>query len=208
MSGCAALNVTRVGARIALAGLLGIWLAGCSSDTTRFSDPFMNPFNTASNDAAPTPHANVASNAPAQPNANFAAIAHPSPVAVAALPAPAPTTTGTIARPTDTQPVTGFGDGWRAAGGSPIVVADGENLDAISRRYGVPASALLHANGDGWLGKLHMRVPHQHARAGHRLHEMGHAVHHLIGRAKARAVIDQQDGFHDAPSVTSSAAES
>ena len=155
MSGCAALNVTRVGARIALAGLLGIWLAGCSSDSTRFSDPFMNPFNTASNDAAPTPHANVASNAPAQPNANFAAIAHPSPVAVAALPAPAPTTTGTIARPTDTQPVTGFGDGWRAAGGSPIVVADGENLDAISRRYGVPASALLHANGFTSASQVH-----------------------------------------------------
>ena len=28
-----------------------------------------------------------------------------------------------------TQPIGGFGNGWRAAGGSPIVVADGENLD-------------------------------------------------------------------------------
>ncbi len=146
MSGNAALNVTRVGARVALASLLGMWLAGCSSDSTRLSDPFTNPFSTASNDQAP-PDRHVASNATAQPNANYAAVAHPSPVAVSALPAPGPTTTGAIAKATETQPVTGFGNGWRAAGGSPIVVADGENVEVLSRRYGVPPAALLQANG-------------------------------------------------------------
>jgi murein DD-endopeptidase MepM/ murein hydrolase activator NlpD len=154
MSGNAALNVTRVGARVALASLLGVWLAGCSSDTTRLADPFANPFSTASNDqGAPAHH--VASNAPAQSNANYAAAAHPSPVAVSALPAPAPATTATIAKTTPTQPVGGSASGWRAAGGSPIVVADGESLEVISRRYGVPASALLQANGFTTASQVH-----------------------------------------------------
>jgi murein DD-endopeptidase MepM/ murein hydrolase activator NlpD len=150
MSESAALNMPRMAARVAIAGLLGCWLAGCSSDSTRLSD-FSNTFSLASSDQAPRPGADVASNGPAQPNANYAAAAHPSPVAVAALPAPAPTTTGAIgsmgSRPTTNQPITGFGDGWRTAGGSPIVVAEGENLDVISRRYGVPSSALMKANG-------------------------------------------------------------
>jgi murein DD-endopeptidase MepM/ murein hydrolase activator NlpD len=154
MSGNAALNVTRVGARVALASLLGVWLAGCSSDSTRLADPFTNPFSTASNDQAP-PVRHVASNASAQPNANYAAVAHPSPVAVSALSAPAPATTGAIAKSAETQPVAGFGNGWHAAGGSPIVVADGENLETISRRYGVPTSALMQANGFTSASQVH-----------------------------------------------------
>lgn len=154
MSGNAALNVTRVGARVALASLLGVWLAGCSTDSTRLADPFSNPFSSASNDQ-PAPAKHVASNAPSQPKADYAAVAHPSPVAVSALPAAAPATTATIAKATPTQPVTGFGSGWHAAGGSPIVVADGENLETISKRYGVPASALLQANGFTTASQVH-----------------------------------------------------
>jgi murein DD-endopeptidase MepM/ murein hydrolase activator NlpD len=146
MSESAALNMPRIAARIAIASLLGCWLAGCSSDATRLSD-FSNPFSVSANDGPPVPRADVAANEASQPNANYAAAAHPSPVAVAALPAPAPATTGAIGRPTTTQPITGFGDGWRAAGGSPVVVAEGENLDMVSRRYGVPPSALMKVNG-------------------------------------------------------------
>jgi murein DD-endopeptidase MepM/ murein hydrolase activator NlpD len=156
MSESAALNMTRVAARIALASLLGAWLAGCSSDSTRLSDPFSNPFSVSANDEAPpVPRANVASNTPIQPNANYAAVAHPSPVAVAALPAPAPATTGAIPRSNPSQPVTGFGNGWRAAGGSPIIVAQGEDLEAVSRRYGVPSSALLKVNGFTSASQVH-----------------------------------------------------
>jgi len=43
--------------------------------------------------------------------------------------------------------VGGSAVGWTAVGGSPIVVGAGENLDTISSRYGVPAAALLAANG-------------------------------------------------------------
>jgi murein DD-endopeptidase MepM/ murein hydrolase activator NlpD len=147
MSESAALNMSRIAARIAVASVLGGWLAGCSSDATRLSD-FSNPFSVSANDEAPpVPRANLAMNEPGQPNANYAAAPHPSPIAVAALPAPAPMTTGAIPRPTTTQPITGFGDGWRAEGGSPVVVAEGETLDIVSRRYGVPPSALLKVNG-------------------------------------------------------------
>jgi murein DD-endopeptidase MepM/ murein hydrolase activator NlpD len=157
MSESAALNKTRIAARIAIASLLGAWLAGCSSDSTRLSEsPFANPFASASNDDyAPTPRDNLASNAPSQPGANYAAAAHPSPVAVSNLAPPAPMTTGAIARPTTTQPITGFGNGWRAAGGSTVVVADGDNLDSVSRRYGVPPSALLKVNGFSSPSQVH-----------------------------------------------------
>jgi murein DD-endopeptidase MepM/ murein hydrolase activator NlpD len=91
------------------------------------------------------------------PNPNYAAASHPSPVAVSSLPAPAPQTTGSI-KPTTTQPITGFSGGWSTVGGSAVVVADGENLDAISRRYGVPQAALLRANGFSSASQVHPGV--------------------------------------------------
>ena len=129
---------------MALTAVVGIWLSGCSADSTRFSDtsnsPFANPFATASNDAGASPPASAA------PKADYATAAHPSPVAVAALPPAAPATTSQI-KPSADQPVTGFGGKWSVVGGSPIVVADGDSLDSLSRRYGVPASAMLKSNG-------------------------------------------------------------
>ncbi|WNJ92911.1 peptidoglycan DD-metalloendopeptidase family protein [Bosea sp. 685] len=41
----------------------------------------------------------------------------------------------------------GNASGWSAQGGTPIVVAQGETLDMISSRYGVPRAALISANG-------------------------------------------------------------
>ncbi|MGO9430441.1 peptidoglycan DD-metalloendopeptidase family protein [Rhodoblastus sp.] len=37
--------------------------------------------------------------------------------------------------------------GWSAEGGTPIVVAQGENVEMIAQRYGVPTASLLSANG-------------------------------------------------------------
>ena len=129
MSDCVAGNKwTRV-SRLALAGLGLLFLSGCSSDVTRFSQsdsPFSNPFASNTTTAAPT-HGVTASplaqTAPAERgDANRFALGRP-------------------------QAVGGSAAGWTAAGGSPIVVANGETLDTISGRYGVPASALLAANG-------------------------------------------------------------
>ncbi|MGO4869294.1 MAG: peptidoglycan DD-metalloendopeptidase family protein [Roseiarcus sp.] len=115
-----------------------------------FDSPFSNPFATASNDAgAPTPQ--VASAPLAAPDP---AAANPSPVAVAALSPAAPAPTNPI-RSSAAQPVTGFGNGWSAVGGSPIVVADGDTLDSLSRRYGVPPSAMLKTNGLSSAAQVH-----------------------------------------------------
>ena len=136
MSDGAALNRTRIIARFALTGLVGIWLSGCSSDSVRLSQPFSNPFSTASNEPS-APAQTLASNAPTQSAVRTA------PVSVAALPPAAPATpAGKIS-----NVQTASSNGWRATGGSPIVVASGETVDGLSRRYGVPAAALLHVNG-------------------------------------------------------------
>ena len=37
--------------------------------------------------------------------------------------------------------------GWNWDGGTAIIVGPGENLDALSRKYGVPGAAILQANG-------------------------------------------------------------
>ena len=37
--------------------------------------------------------------------------------------------------------------GWSADGGTPVTVAQGETAAALAGRYGVPADALLRANG-------------------------------------------------------------
>ena len=128
MSDCVAGVKGRAFRRLALAGFGLILLSGCSSDVTRFSQsdsPFTNPF------ASNTTHAASSSGVTTSPLAQ-------------AAPGASATHTASLSRP---QAVGGSAAGWTAAGGSPIVVADGETLDTISGRYGVPASALLAANG-------------------------------------------------------------
>jgi murein DD-endopeptidase MepM/ murein hydrolase activator NlpD len=105
-----------------------MFLSGCSSDITRFSQsdsPFSNPFAAKTTAAAPTP------------GVTTSPLAQNSPAAEA-------THTASLSKP---QAVGGSAAGWTAAGGSPIVVANGETLDTLSGRYGVPAAALLSANG-------------------------------------------------------------
>jgi murein DD-endopeptidase MepM/ murein hydrolase activator NlpD len=117
--------------RLALAGLGLALLSGCSSDVTRFSqsgNPFSNPFSNQTA-AAPTPAVSAA----------------PTP-AVATAPIGQPTTVAAAGHG-PAQPVGGSAAGWTAVGGSPIVVAQGETLDTLSARYGVPSAALLKANG-------------------------------------------------------------
>jgi murein DD-endopeptidase MepM/ murein hydrolase activator NlpD len=167
MTDCAELFVKRNVVRFALTGLVGIWLSGCSADTSRFAggnpfangNPFGNPFSTASNDAAaPTPR--VAATPLASANPSYVASAHPNPVAVSALPAPtAPAATGQI-RPPASQPVQGSAVGWTAVGGSPVIVAEGDSLNSLSQRYGVPVAALMGANGLNSPSQIHggMRI--------------------------------------------------
>ena len=157
-----ALN-NRLFQRLAMAGMAATMLSGCSADASRFSNAFSNPF-ASKNDMAPTgaipeqevpayrPPGRQSSQvisrplpAPGQAAAVYAAPARISPRAAYNVPpVPAPASTSTIARPAMASAAT---NGWSANGGTPIVVAQGENAGMLARRYGVPEEALLHTNG-------------------------------------------------------------
>jgi murein DD-endopeptidase MepM/ murein hydrolase activator NlpD len=150
MSDCVAGTKGRAFPRLTLAGLGLLLLSGCSSDVSRFNQsdsPFTNPF--ASNTSNPT-HAAATSGVTTSP------LAQASPASG--------TRTASLSKP---QAVGGSSVGWTASGGSPIVVANGETLDTISSRYGVPASALLAANGlsspSAVTSGTHLVVPVYHA---------------------------------------------
>lgn len=66
-----------------------------------------------------------------------------SPVSQPRLTRPSPVAAGPVSSPASRT----ASAGWTAAGGTPVVVAPGEGLTTIANRYGVPASAILSANG-------------------------------------------------------------
>ncbi len=108
-----------------MSGIAAGMLAGCSN-SERLSEPWSNPFQTSANAASEAPAAGVAAPAPVSP--------------VQSRPLIAPTAS---AAPRGAQAAAG----WSAQGGSPIVVAQGENAQILSTRYGVPVDALVRANG-------------------------------------------------------------
>src|SRR5689334_15166864 len=146
MSDCVGWATGRALPRLALAGLGAVLLAGCSSDVTRFTQsdsPFSNPFVSNTPAAAPAPR-----------------------VASAPLPQGSATAVRTASLPRP-QAVGGSAAGWTAAGGSSVVVGNGETLDSLSGRYGVPAAAILSANGLSSASEvksgMHIILPVYHA---------------------------------------------
>ena len=129
MSGFVCVSRARFAVRLALSGVVAGLLAGCSN-SERLSDPWSNPFQSS---------ANVASEAPA------AGVAAPVPVSrVQSRPLGAPMASANPALPRGTQTAAA---GWSAQGGSPIVVAQGDDAQILSNRYGVPLDALVRTNG-------------------------------------------------------------
>lgn len=157
----------RLLASVVLAG----FVSACSSDVARFSDnPFQNPF-TSRTSFDPASTASINRNVPPQAQRQ-----QPAPVSAATtqpLPAPnqpimgagAPGATSRITAPVNTGSVAsaayptlapvaprastalGSNQGWTAVGGTPVTLQQGETLNTISGRYGVPVSALLAVNG-------------------------------------------------------------
>lgn len=130
--------------------LIAAGLAGCSGDVSRFGEsPLSNPY------AARTAQANEAAGSAYRPSpppvARIEAQQLPPPPApqasaVGAPPyAPAPgraEITGSI-HPAGGMPT---GSGWSWEGGTAITVGQGDTIDSLSSRYGVPASAIMQAN--------------------------------------------------------------
>lgn len=140
-------------------------LGACSSDVSRFDDdPFKNPFRSR---AAFDPVSTNSINRPRAPASAQRALEPISNGAVTTQALPAPSrpmintgggalTTGSVgtsnypalASVSSRQPaVLGNSTGWSAVGGTPVTLQQGENLNGLSSRYGVPVSAIMAVNG-------------------------------------------------------------
>ena len=115
--------------RVVLVGLIGAMASACSTDSVRLSQAFNNPFSASERVAQTTPSAPT----------NVAAV----PTSAVHSQALAPVQSARAAP----APVTSGSGGWMTAGGTQVTVATTDTLNTISQRYGVPASAILTANG-------------------------------------------------------------
>ncbi|PIK73454.1 peptidase M23, partial [Methylobacterium frigidaeris] len=134
--------------RFALIGLIGGASAACSTDAVRL-DPFSNPFSSsASGDPGATgslPEGGAV--APAVRSTPIQSRPLSAPLAAAPLSnrqVSAPVQTPRVAA---AAPVTGGPAGWSATGGTTITVGANDSLNQMSTRFGVPAAAILQANG-------------------------------------------------------------
>jgi murein DD-endopeptidase MepM/ murein hydrolase activator NlpD len=145
----------RSAVNIALAGAAVALLGGCASDSTRLSEPFSNPFSTASRGVDQAPTGTIPDDMPSRGGFRSGPIQSaplPAPGAPMAAPAPqhygaAPTSQPSYAAPQRVAQGGGVSGNWSAQGGTEITVGYGETASMLAGRYGVPADALLRVNG-------------------------------------------------------------
>jgi len=152
---------SRIALRLSAVGLLALSVGACSSDTMRFTEaPFSSPFKTAQNSGSqnfgsqnsnsmrdPATTGSIGSGAGATTySAPSYSTPTPAVASVRAQPLPPPQSSVALRSPAPAA-TSGSAAGWSAQGGTPIIVAQGETLDVLSSRYGVPKAALISANG-------------------------------------------------------------
>ena len=137
--------------RLALMAALAAGLAGCSSDMSRFAESPWAAKPQAQAQANPQASSEVTGSV--RHKVESQALAAPSGPTYGGgagigsyQPPQRPEHTGSVstsrAQPQPPAPA----QNWSWDGGTAIVVAQGETVDTISRRHGVPASAILQAN--------------------------------------------------------------
>ncbi len=122
--------------------LLASSLAGCSnSGRFEVENPFNAPKATASAKSAPEVTGSVSTRPASQPKVASAPL--PAPTQPATTQPASPEITGSVktGRPAE---ATGR---WSWEGGTPVTVGADETVETIGRKYGVPASAIMQANG-------------------------------------------------------------
>ena len=142
---------------------LSLGIAGCSGESTRFNE---NPFASQTSDATgsiPQGHVAPAGRIESQPLPPVGqAPSYGQPVTAGGgrgmasyQPSAAPVSSRPVApRPHASPDVTGTvasaprpaGGSWTWEGGTPMTVAQGDTVDVVARRYGVPPTAIMHAN--------------------------------------------------------------
>jgi len=115
----------------------------------RFTDaPFSSPFRTAQSAPARDPATTGSIGRAASPGISQGAPLPAAPAVASVRSQPLPPPQSAVALRSAAPIATGgSASGWSATGGTPIVVAQGETLDMISSRYGVPKAALISSNG-------------------------------------------------------------
>jgi murein DD-endopeptidase MepM/ murein hydrolase activator NlpD len=153
---------------------LATGLAGCSGEATRFNE---NPFTSRGVADGPMPPQQGAPVGRVESQALPPAASYPPPAAnygnggrgpasyappsarsapyptVASTSLPPPDVTGSVANRAPRPP--SGGRKWTWDGGTPITVAQGDTVDGIARRHGVPPTALMHANNITAQATLH-----------------------------------------------------
>jgi murein DD-endopeptidase MepM/ murein hydrolase activator NlpD len=147
---------SRTVSRLAILAVISAGLAGCSSDFSRFDGGPYASRPQASNEATGSIHQQSAPTgrvessalppAPSQPTAGggagMASYNPPAPPVAA----PRHEYTGSIPAVAPVAPRQPPAPAWSWDGGTAVVVAQGETIETISRRHGVPAAAILQAN--------------------------------------------------------------
>ena len=138
-----ALRRSAVGPQLVAIALIGLGATGCSSDSGRFTNPFSSDSAARNETTGSIPQAGnrvegrplprLATNAGEGTSGGGRGMGSYQPAngdVTGSLPPAAPP-----------PPV------WTWEGGTPITLAAGENLETLSRRYGVPVAAIMEANG-------------------------------------------------------------
>ena len=139
-------QMLRTLSRVALIGIIGGAAAACSSDASRLSNPFSNPFDSEPSATGSLPDGGLKPVPTIRTGRiQSEALSPPSTARAAAAPAASQSSTHAAAPPTRVASTGAVG--WNAQGGTQITVSQNDSLNQMSTRFGVPASAILSANG-------------------------------------------------------------
>src|SRR5262245_56004316 len=137
--------------RAAALTLTVIGLAGCSADSLRFNDnpnarvdttasiPAAQPTGRVDSGPLPPPTAGGPASVPAATGTAGGSRGMGSYAPGHNPPTPAGEVTGSVPKPAPSGR-------WSWEGGTPVTVAPGDTVESISRRHGVPASAIVQVN--------------------------------------------------------------
>ena len=142
-------QMLRTLSRFALIGIIGGAAAACSSDASRLSNPFSNPFDSEPSATGSLPDGGLKPVPTVRTGRiQSEALSPPStPRAATASPIASQSSSSTHAAAPPTRVASTGAVGWNAQGGTQITVSQNDSLNQMSTRFGVPASAILSANG-------------------------------------------------------------
>ena len=140
---------SRARSRLAFVALLMSGVAGCSGEASRFGDnPSASPYN-GQMSGQPAPQVSRVDSQPLPPPQsgptppNSMSYGYPPPP-----PPPAqarPDLTGSISPDAQKPRNASASSTWNWDGGTAITVKQGDTIESLSRKYGVPASAIMQA---------------------------------------------------------------